>query len=92
MQKERKNCIDSFNRKKVAQNAYGLATSSHQLFSLGLLDIPKVYPHDSIAYALMDMYLNMEYALALQYGVFVAHDIVFLGRYGRETLTLGVGF
>ena len=88
----RTSCVDCLDRKNVAQYAYGLATFGHQLFSLGLLDIPKVYPHDSIAYALMDMYLNMEYALALQYGVFVAHDIVFLGRYGRETLTLGVGF
>ena len=37
----RKICIDSFDRKNVAQYAYGLAALGHQLFSLGLSDIPK---------------------------------------------------
>ena len=64
----------------------------HKLFSLGLSDIPKVDPHKSIADALMDMYQNMGDALALQYGGSTAHNIVFLERYGRETLTLGAGF
>ena len=40
----------------------------------------------------MDMYQNMGDALASQYGGSTAHNIVFLERYGRETLTLGVGF
>ena len=64
----------------------------HPLFSLGLSDIPKVDPHNSITNVLMDMYQNMGDALALQYGGYIAHNIVFLERYGRETLTLGVGF
>ena len=63
-----------------------------QLFSLGLLDIPKVDPHNNIADALVVMYQNMGDALALQYGGYIAHNIVFLERYGRETLTLGVEF
>ena len=88
----RRNCFNNFDRKNVAQYAYGLAALGHQLFSLGLSDIPKVDPRNSIADALRDMYQNMGDALALQYGGSTAHNIVFLERYGRETLTLGVGF
>ena len=88
----RKNCIDSFEWKNVAQYTYGLATLGHQLFSLGLLDIPKVDPHNGISDALMDMYQNMGDALALQYGGSTTHNTICLERYGRETLTLGAGF
>ena len=38
----RKNCIDNFDWKNVAQYAYGLAALGHQSFSLGLSYIPKV--------------------------------------------------
>ena len=89
----RTNCIDCLDRTNVAQYAYGLAALGHQLFSLGLSDIPKVDPHNSITNVLMDMYQNMGDALALQYGGSTAHNIVFLERYGfRETLTLVAGF
>ena len=88
----RKNCINNFDQKNVAQYAYGLVALGHQLFSLGLSDIPKVDPHNNIADALRDMYQNMGDALALQYGGSTTHNTVFLERYGRETLTLGVGF
>ena len=72
----RTNCIDCLDRTNVAQYAYGLAALGHQLFSLGLSDIPKVDPHSSIADALMDMYQNMGDALALQYGGSAAHNTV----------------
>ena len=88
----RKNCIDDFNRNNVVQYTYGLVALGHQLFSLGLSEIPNVYPHNSMANARMDMYQDMGDALALQYGGSTTHNIVFLKRYGRETLTLGVEF
>ena len=74
----RKNCIDSFDRKNVAQYAYGLGAVCHQLFSLSLIDNPKVDPYNNIADALMDMYQNMGDALALQYGGSTVHNPVFL--------------
>ena len=40
----------------------------------------------------MDMYQNMRDALAPQYGGFTTHNIVFLERYGRETLTWELDF
>ena len=64
----------------------------HHVFSLGMLDIPKVDPYNNIANALMDMYQNMGDALTLQYGGSTALNVVFLERYGRETLTLGARF
>ena len=88
----RKICNDNFDWKNVAQYAYGLAALGSQSFSLGLSDIPKVYLHNSIADALMDMYQNMGDTLALQYGGSTAHNTVFLERYGRETLALGARF
>ena len=88
----RTNCIDCLHQKNVAQYGYGLAALGHQLFSLGLSEIPNVYPHNSMANARMDMYQDMGDALALQYGGSTTHNIVFLKRYGRETLTLGVEF
>ena len=67
-------------------------SDGHQLFSLGLSDIPKVDPRNSIADALRDMYQNMGDALALQYGGSTTQNTICLERYGRETLTLGAGF
>ena len=48
--------------------------------------------HTTVAGALMDMYQNTGDAVALQYGGSAAYNIVFLERYGRETLTLGAKF
>ena len=59
----------------------------HQLLSLGLLDIPKLDPHNNIVDALMDMHQNMADALTLQYGGSTTHNIVFLERHGKWKAT-----
>lgn len=83
----RTNCIDCLDRTNVAQYSYGLAALGHQLFALGLIDVPKVDPDSSLGEALMGLYENMGDTLAFQYGGSAAHNKVFSERRGRWKAT-----
>lgn len=74
----RTNCIDCLDRTNVAQYAYGLVALGRQLHALGLIDVPQIDLHSTLADDLMKLYETMGDTLALQYGGSAAHNKVML--------------
>ncbi|WJZ94216.1 hypothetical protein VitviT2T_013093 [Vitis vinifera] len=79
----RTNCIDCLDRTNVAQYAYGLVALGRQLHALGLIDVPQIDLHSTLADDLMKLYETMGDTLALQYGGSAAHNKIFSERRGQ---------
>ncbi|KAJ4824555.1 actin cytoskeleton and mitosis protein [Turnera subulata] len=79
----RTNCIDCLDRTNVAQYAYGLAALGQQLYTLGLIDTPKIDLDAPLADELMGFYERMGDTLAHQYGGSAAHNKIFSERRGQ---------
>jgi hypothetical protein len=63
----RTNCLDCLDRTNIAQFAYGLASLSHQLYELDLIDTHEVAINDNLSHILMNLYEQMGDALSMQY-------------------------
>ncbi|KAJ0237344.1 SAC domain-containing protein [Hirschfeldia incana] len=73
----RSNCIDCLDRTNVAQFANGLVALAHQLQILGIRGPPVVDKNNPLAKKLMEVYVNMGDAIAIQYAGSDAHIRMF---------------
>ncbi|XP_066385714.1 phosphoinositide phosphatase SAC2-like [Miscanthus floridulus] len=79
----RTNCLDCLDRTNSAQFAYGLASLSLQLRSLGLAESDEISINDHLSYILMDLYEQMGDELSMQYTGSAALNKVFWKHRGK---------